>query len=85
MNEIRPSLILHASLVISVFFVMAYLKFNNTRVYKIPLSESNIILTDDREQGGTSDSKVEFVNGKVNLRCNLKISDYPWPYCGVEI
>ncbi len=41
--------------------------------------------TNDQTQGGLSTSSIDYVDGETVLSCELKESEYPWPYCGVSI
>lgn len=39
---------------------------------------------DDRSNGGFSKGRVEKVNGKLQLHCEIIASDFAWPYCDVS-
>ena len=39
---------------------------------------------DDRSNGGFSTSRIEVVDGKLQLHCEIAASDFAWPYCAVS-
>ncbi|MCW8344722.1 GGDEF domain-containing protein [Vibrio sp. ZSDZ65] len=41
--------------------------------------------TNDQQDGGQSQSTLTASNNQTQLNCELKSSDYPWPYCGLSI
>lgn len=38
---------------------------------------------DDRSNGGNSKSRIELVDGKLQLHCEIISSEFAWPYCDI--
>ncbi|MCK6261845.1 GGDEF domain-containing protein [Vibrio sp. ZSDE26] len=71
--------------VITILTVQLYRMYGDSRVKVIPPHLYSYLATTDTYNGGLSTASLD-VNGKeVTLTCELKESDYAWPYCGISI
>jgi diguanylate cyclase (GGDEF)-like protein len=50
-------------------------------------ADSNFLIysSDDRTVGGKSEAKYIAAGGDIQLHCELKESNYAWPFCGIVI
>ncbi|MGF1694576.1 GGDEF domain-containing protein [Vibrio lamellibrachiae] len=71
--------------VITILTVQLYLMYGDGRVKTIPPHLYTFFATTDTYNGGLSTAKIDINRQSVVLTCELKESDYPWPYCGVSI
>ncbi len=70
---------------VTLIIVYLYLFYGDSRVYTLSPERLSYFPTNDQSQGGTSTSSIDYVDGETVLSCELKESEYPWPYCGVSI
>ncbi len=69
----------------TISLVALYALLGDTRVLSITPDQYNFYATNDQVSGGASTSELDFSDESVGLNCELKSSDYPWPYCGFSI
>ncbi len=77
--------IMLAMLVFNVLAIGLYYLIGDTKQFKISPQEFVYSLNDDSIIGGTSTSTMTIEGDKAILACDLKQSDYPWPYCEASI
>ncbi|MEZ9229896.1 GGDEF domain-containing protein [Vibrio amylolyticus] len=70
---------------ITILAVQLYRWYGDGRVRLIPPSLYTFYATSDSSNDGSSTAEVLIEGSTAILRCELKESDYPWPYCGVSI
>ncbi len=70
---------------LTVAIVQLYLLYGDTRVYKVQPSHYHFSASSDQEVEGLSTAKLALNDQGGVLDCELKTSDYPWPFCGVRI
>ncbi|MEZ9564566.1 GGDEF domain-containing protein [Vibrio artabrorum] len=73
-------------LVIATFAIVQYYRVNGNRVVtEITPDDYKFMAINDQVNNGASTSELSYENGQYVLDCELKKSDYPWPYCGLSI
>ena len=73
-------------LVIATLAIMQYYRVNGNRlITSITPEKYEFIATSDQIHMGVSTSKISFEDKQYILDCELKVSEYPWPYCGLSI
>ena len=74
-------------IVIVTLVILVWYYFRaNTKTYTITPDKFSYINVDDSMKGSLSSSEITIKDGKAYLSCDVvKGSDYPWPYCELEI
>jgi len=74
-------------IVIVTLIILVWYHFRaNTKTYTITPDNFRFMNIDDSSKGGLSSSAIKFKEGKAYITCEVvKNSDYPWPYCELEI
>ena len=73
-------------LVIATLAIVQYYRVSGNRVITaITPDKYEFIATSDQVDRGVSTSQLSYENGQYVLNCELKESEYPWPYCGLSI
>jgi len=74
-------------IVIVTLVILVWYHFRaNTKTYTVTPEKFHFANIDDSSKGGLSSSAIEIKDGKAYLTCSVvKESDYPWPYCELEI
>lgn len=73
-------------LVIVTLAIVQYYRVSGNRVITaITPDKYEFIATSDQVDRGVSTSELSFENGQYILDCELKESEYPWPYCGLSV
>ncbi|MEG3695670.1 GGDEF domain-containing protein, partial [Vibrio coralliirubri] len=73
-------------LVIATLAIVQYYRVSGNRVITaITPDKYEFIATSDQVDRGVSTSQLSYQNGQYILDCELKKSEYPWPYCGLSI
>lgn len=71
--------------IFTILIVQLYRVYGDQRVYKVMPEHFAFLPTNDQVQNGLSTSSISIDGKTAILECELKESDYPWPYCGVSI
>ncbi|AUI85871.1 GGDEF domain-containing protein [Vibrio azureus] len=72
-------------LIFTVSSITLHTFFGDKRTINITPTQYHILPTNDGAVGGESQSSITFQNNRITLQCDLKKSQYEWPYCGVSI
>ncbi|WP_017223095.1 GGDEF domain-containing protein [Moritella dasanensis] len=74
-------------IIIVTLVILVWYHFRaNTKTCTVTPDNFRFLNIDDSSKGGLSSSAINFKDGKAYLTCEVvKDSDYPWPYCEVEI
>jgi len=74
-------------IVIVTLVILVWYHFRaNTKTFTITPDKFSYMNVDDSMKGGLSSSAITIKDGKAYLTCDVvKDSDYPWPYCELEI
>jgi diguanylate cyclase (GGDEF)-like protein len=71
-----------------LFITLAAVAFQSLQFTQILRIDQNArfshSVVDDRSNGGTSNGRVETVNGKLQLHCEIQASEFAWPYCDIS-
>lgn len=65
--------------------ITLYYQFGDTQRLVISPQQFEFIPADDRQSGGKTDTNLSVEGSRASLQCNLKQSEYAWPYCSVSI
>ncbi len=89
MNEIHQMSYKGKTLLVLLFgtilVIWLYYQFGDTQRLVILSDQYTYTATDDRPSGGKSVSKLLIENKHAHLECELKQSEYAWPYCSLSI
>ncbi|MGC9402408.1 GGDEF domain-containing protein [Vibrio genomosp. F10] len=83
MNFVHKSVLF--MVVVTISTVQLYLMYGDGRVKTISPNMYAFLPTSDAANGGLSTSEVTSVGDSAVLTCEVRESDYPWPYCGISI
>lgn len=74
-------------IIIVTLVILTWYHFRaNTKTYQITPDNFQYLNIDDSSKGGLSNSAITIKDGKTVLTCEVvKDSNYPWPYCELEI
>ncbi|PKF80274.1 GGDEF domain-containing protein [Vibrio sp. vnigr-6D03] len=84
----------HLSFIHKVFLVLLfgtlsvitlYYQFGDTQRLAISPEHFTFLSTDDRQMGGSTESRLQMEGHQARLQCQLNQSEYAWPYCSVSI
>ncbi|MGF1748038.1 diguanylate cyclase [Vibrio cionasavignyae] len=70
---------------VTVAFVQFYHLWGEQKRLVLTTNKFELFATNDQQDGGQSQSILTTSNNQTRLNCELKSSDYPWPYCGLSI
>jgi len=74
-----------ALLLTTIVVVGLYLKYGQAKSFILKPTDYGFVPTDDRQEGGASISSLAALEESVEVNCELKASDYPWPYCSFSV
>ncbi|WP_446751425.1 GGDEF domain-containing protein [Vibrio sp. S9_S30] len=69
----------------TLLVITLYYQFGDTQRLVISPEHFTFLSTDDRQSGGSSESKLQVEGHQAHLQCQLNQSEYAWPYCSVSI
>ncbi|EPR4991389.1 CIA30 family protein [Vibrio navarrensis] len=79
-----PKLVFALAICTIALFLL-YRALGDTRVLLVTPEQFAFYSNDDRLDGGVSQSEMHTQNQALDLQCQLKLENYPWPYCGISI
>lgn len=79
-----PKLVFALAICTIALFLL-YRALGDTRVLLVTPDQFAFYSNDDRLDGGVSQSEMHTQNQALDLQCQLKLENYPWPYCGISI
>ncbi|MCL9774849.1 sensor domain-containing diguanylate cyclase [Vibrio methylphosphonaticus] len=71
--------------VVTVAVVQSFQLWGDQKRLVLTSEQFKRFATNDQQDGGQSLSTLTANKNQVQLSCELKSSDYPWPYCGLSI
>ena len=71
--------------VITVSVVQSFQLWGDQKRLVLTSEQFQYFATNDQQDGGESLSTLTTSNNQTQLNCELKSSDYLWPYCGLSI
>ncbi len=69
----------------TISLVALYSILGDTRKLVVTPDKFNIYATKDAVAGGLSEAELSFEEQSLMLDCDIKKSDYAWPYCGISV
>ncbi|EDP60249.1 GGDEF family protein [Vibrio sp. AND4] len=71
--------------IFTITLVALYSLLGDTRKLVVTPDRFELHVTNDAVAGGLSESYVTYKNNSLVLSCDLKKSQYAWPYCGISV
>ncbi len=74
-----------ALLCTTVLVMGLYFLYGQSKSFVLKPTEFTFIPSSDRQSRGASTASIDIRNDKANLQCELKESEYRWPYCSTSV
>ncbi|MGR5069721.1 MULTISPECIES: GGDEF domain-containing protein [Vibrio] len=71
--------------IFTISLVAIYSLIGDTRKLVITPDKFNFHATSDASAGGMSEADISYQENGLTLSCDIKKSQYAWPYCGISI